>query len=216
MESSVSQSTNAWNEIFKHQGKVFTEPHEDMPDIVQLLKDRGASIILDLGSGTGRHIVYLARNGFSVFGLDDSPEGIRATRQWLVEEGLDADLQLQSMTERLPYEDSFFDAVVSVQVIHHADVATIRRVVEEVRRVLKGGGFLFVTVPKLKDQGERFEQVESNTSIPLDGPERGLPHHYFTPEELREVFGGFDVAGIYLDRANHYCLSGFKRKVVRG
>ena len=119
---------------------MFTEPHEDMPGIVQLLKDRGASTILDLGSGTGRHIVYLARNGLSVFGLDNSPEGIEATRQWLVEEGLDAGLRLQNMTERLPYGDSFFDAVISVQVIHHADIATIRRVVEEVRRVLKQGG----------------------------------------------------------------------------
>lgn len=81
----MSQSTNAWDEIFKQRGMVFTEPHEDMPGIVQLLKDRGASTILDLGSGTGRHIVYLARNGFSLFGLDNSSEGIEVTRQWLAQ-----------------------------------------------------------------------------------------------------------------------------------
>ena len=207
----MSQSTNAWNEIFKQRGKVFTEPHEDMPDIIQLLKDRGASTILDLGSGTGRHIIYLARNGFSVFGLDNSPVGIEATRQWLANEGLAADLQLQNMTEELPYRDAFFDAVISVQVIHHADVATIIKVIQEITRVLKKGGFLFVTVPKLKNQGEKFEQVEPNTFIPLDGPERGLPHHHFTPEELREVFGDFDIVDIHLDTVNHYCLSAFKR-----
>lgn len=192
----MSQSTNAWNEIFTQQGRVFTEPHEDMPRIAQLLKDRGASAVLDLGSGTGRHVVYLAKNGFSVCGLDHSPEGIRVTRQWLADEGLKAELRLQSMTEKLPYEDAFFDAVVSVQVIHHADIATIRGIVEEVSRVLKSGGFLFVTVPKLRNQGEAFEQVEPNTYIPLDGPERGLAHHYFTPEELREVFGDYDIEGI--------------------
>jgi cyclopropane fatty-acyl-phospholipid synthase-like methyltransferase len=90
----VARSTNAWNEIFKRQGRVFTEPHEDMPGIVQLLKGRGASPVLDLGSGTGRHTVYLARHGFSVFGLDNSPEGINVTRQWLADEGLATDLQL--------------------------------------------------------------------------------------------------------------------------
>jgi cyclopropane fatty-acyl-phospholipid synthase-like methyltransferase len=135
----VSQSTNAWNEIFAQQGRVFTEPHEDMPRIIQLLKDRGASTVLDLGSGTGRHVVYLAKHGFSVFGLDNSPEGMKATRQWLADEGLTAELRLQSMTERFPYEDAFFDAVVSMQVIHHADMATIRGIVEEVSRVLKRG-----------------------------------------------------------------------------
>lgn len=207
----MPQSTDPWNEIFKQGGRVFTEPHEDMPRIVQLLKSRGGYTILDLGSGTGRHIVYLARNGFSVFGLDNSPEGIQATRQWLMEENLDADLRLQNMTEKLPYEDSFFDAVVSVQVIHHADMATIRRIVQEIGRVLKLGGFLFFTVPKLKNQGGKFEQIEPNTFIPLDGREKGLPHHYFTPEELQEVFGAFDVADIHLDKVNHYCLSAFKQ-----
>jgi SAM-dependent methyltransferase len=207
----MSQSTSAWDEIFRQQGRVFTEPHPAMPGIARLLKGRGASTILDLGSGTGRHVVTLARHGFAVSGIDASPEGIRSTRQWLAEEGLEAELHLGSMTERLPYGDATFDAVLSVQVIHHAELATIRKVVQEVRRVLKGGGFLFVTVPKLRNQGARFEQVEPNTFIPLDGPERGLPHHYFTPAELRAVFGDFDIIGVHLDTVHHYCLSAFKR-----
>ena len=206
----MSQSTNAWNELYKQRGRVFTEPHEDMPGIVKLLIDRGVSTILDLGSGTGRHVVYLARSGFSVCGLDNSPEGIHITRQWLVDEGLDARLQLQSMTEKLPYEDAFFDAVISVQVVHHAHRETIRDAVQEITRVLKRGGFLFITVPKLRNQGTRFRQLEPNTFVPLDGPERGLPHHYFTPDELREVFEGYNVIDIHLDTVNHYCLSAFK------
>lgn len=207
----MSQSTNAWDEIFAREGRVFLEPHEDGPKIVQILQNRGASTVLDLGCGTGRHVVYLARSGFSVFGLDNSSAGIEATRRWLADEGLGADLQLQSMTERLPYEDGFFDAVVSVQVVHHADRATIGRIVAEISRVLKKGGFLFVTVPKLRNQGETFEQLEPNTFVPLDGPEKGLPHHYFTPEELQKVFEGYDVADIHLDAWEHYCLSAFKR-----
>jgi 2-polyprenyl-3-methyl-5-hydroxy-6-metoxy-1,4-benzoquinol methylase len=212
----VPGSTNAWNEIFRQQGRVFTEPHEDIRSIVQLLKDRGAKTILDLGSGTGRHVVYLARSGFSVSGLDNSREGLHITRCWLADEGLDADLQMQSMTEKLPYRDDFFDAVISVQVIHHAEIATIKRIVAELRRALKPGGFLFVSVPKLRNQARAFEQIEPNTFIPLDGPEKGLPHHYFTPEELREVFGGFDIADIHLDTVSHYCLSAFNRKAATG
>ncbi len=209
-EPSMSQSTNAWDGIFAQQGRVFAGPHEDMPGIIHLLKDRGASTVLDLGSGSGRHVVYLARHGFAVFGLDNSPQGIKATRQWLADEGLTAELRLQSMANGFPYEDGFFDAVVCVQVIHHADMATIRGIVKEVSRVLKRGGFLFVTVPQLRNQGETFEQLEPNTYIPLDGPERGLPHHYFTPDELREVFGGYDIIDVHLDAWDHYCLSAFK------
>jgi 2-polyprenyl-3-methyl-5-hydroxy-6-metoxy-1,4-benzoquinol methylase len=213
----VSPSTDAWNEIFKQQGKVFRGPHEDMPRVARLLRERGGSTILDLGCGTGRHVVYLARSGFSVSGLDSSPEGIRLTREWLEEEGLDADLRLQSMSEKLPFEDGFLDAVISVQVIHHADIATIRSIVQEIARVLKPGGLLFVTVPQLKAGrpcawwGTSFERVELHTFLPLDGPEQGLLHHYFTPQELQEEFSGFDIAEMHVDSVDHHCLLGFKR-----
>jgi SAM-dependent methyltransferase len=207
----MSARSQAWNEIFKRRGRVFVEPHEDMPRVVERLKKAGATHALDLGCGTGRHVVYLAKSGFSVFGLDHSPEAIRASRQWLADEKLDADVRVQDFAEPLPFEDRFFDAIISVQVIHHADKATILKVVQEVTRVLKPGGFLFVTVPKLQNQARQYEQMEENTFVPLDGPEKGLPHHYFTPQELREVFVEFDIEDIRIDRVKHYCLSASKR-----
>jgi len=207
----MGEPTRAWDEIFKRQGKVFTEPHADVPGIVQLLKRGGADTVLDLGSGSGRHTVYLARHGFSVYGLDNSAAGIDITRQWLAEEDLAAELQLQNMMEKLPYPDAFFDAVISIQVIHHARLATIRGIVGEIRRVLKRGGFVFVTVPALRNQAGSFEEIEPRTFVPLDGPEKGLPHHIFTLEELRQLFGAFDVTGVHLDATDHHCLSAFKR-----
>lgn len=207
----MPHSINPWDAVFAEQGRVFDEPHEDVPPMALMLKDQGASTVLDLGCGTGRHVVYLARCGFSVFGLDRSAEGIAAARRWLADEGLEADLCVQSMTKRFPYADGCFDAVVSVQVIHHADIATIRGIVAEISRVLKQGGFLFVTVPRMRDQGKTFEHLEHHTWVPLDGLEKGLPHHYFTPEELRELFRDYDVSNIHLDRWEHYCLSAVKR-----
>jgi len=212
MSEKPDRPRNPWDHIFARQGRVFTEPHEDMPEIIRRLKERGAVTVLDLGCGTGRHVVLLAGRGFSVFGLDASPEGIGEARRWLAEEGLAADLRVQSMAEKLPYDDSSIDAVVSVQALHHADAATIRKTVGEISRILKKGGFLFVTVPKLRNQGRAFEELEPNTCLPLNGPEKGLPHHYFSPEELREVFGEYDIEDIHLDARNHYCLTAFKKE----
>jgi SAM-dependent methyltransferase len=97
---------------------VFSEPHENMPGLVRLLRERRAQTVVDLGCGLGRHTAHLARHEFAGHGLDSSPRGIELTRQWLA--GLQARLTRRSMTERLPYEDAAFDAVVSTQVIHHA------------------------------------------------------------------------------------------------
>jgi protein-S-isoprenylcysteine O-methyltransferase Ste14 len=108
-----------------------------------------------------------------------------------------------------------------VQVIHHADIATIRQIIQEITRVLKPGGLLFVTVPRLDEGGPHawwgtdFEQVEPHTFLPLDGPERGLLHHYFTPEELHRVFGGFDITDMHVDSVDHHCVLGFKHQTMK-
>jgi len=207
----MKTTTKSWDAIFRRQGHVFTEPHWDIPQIGQRLKDKGLARVLDLGCGTGRHVVYLARHGFSVYGLDNSPRAVEMTAEWLARENLCANLQVQEMTETFPYKDRFFDAILSIQVIHHADIASIRQIVGEMERVLKPGGFLFVTVPKQRNQGKRFRQIEPNTFIPLDGDEKGLPHHYFTPQELHECFAHFEIADIHLDPIDHYCLSAYRR-----
>ena len=197
--------TNAWNTIFKTQGKVFLEPHADMPVLVQQLQNEGAKTVLDLGSGSGRHVIYLAQQGFSVYGLDNAPEGLDMTRDWLAAAGLTAILCQQNMTDPLPYASEFFDAVISVQVIHHADIATIKHIIGEIERVLKPGGLLFVTVP-VTNHHQNVVELEPGTFLPLDGWEAGLAHHYFTPEELRQVCVAFAILDIHGDGVNHTCL----------
>jgi len=83
-----------WNEAFKKQGRIFTEVQEDIPSVSELLKKRDAKRILDLGFGSGRHVVYLAGEGFDVHGIDISREGLRITRSWLEEKNLKASLKI--------------------------------------------------------------------------------------------------------------------------
>lgn len=202
---------NVWDDIFRREGRVFARPHEDMPDLARLLRGRGARTLLDVGSGSGRHVVYFARHGLAVRGVDRAPEGLRLTRQWLAAEGLTAGLCRQDLLDGLPYRDASFDALIAIQVIHHAPLAAIRRLVADLARVLKPGGVAFVTVPADRDGRTPYEQIEPGTFVPLGGLEAGLPHHYFTPAELREEFRQFAIADIHLDAVNHYCLLASKR-----
>jgi SAM-dependent methyltransferase len=123
-----------WDKIFKQYGRVFTEPHEDIPKIVKLFKKKGVKRVLDLGCGSGRHLVYLARHGFEVYGIDISETGIKLSKEWLKEENLKANLKIGDIYKKLPYSNNFFDAIISVQVLHHNRIEKIRKAIKEIER----------------------------------------------------------------------------------
>jgi SAM-dependent methyltransferase len=201
-----------WEKIFEEKGYVFVDPHPDMSRLVTIFQERGVKKVLDLGCGTGRHLVYLARTGFEVSGFDSSMTALELTEKWLKEEKLDAEICLSKMEEPFPYSDNSFDAVISIQVIHHNLIKDILTTVREIERVLKIGGYLFFTVPHLGPKPENpdddwnLNQVEEGTFIPQSGPESGIPHHYFTEDELLETFRNFKILEIYIDDTNHRCV----------
>ena len=40
---------------------------------------------------------------------------------------------------------------------------------------------------------EEYAEIEPNTFVPLEGPEKGLPHHIFSEQEYGEVFRAFNI-----------------------
>ena len=201
-----------WDEIFKEKGYLFVDPHQDMFRLSTIFRDNGVQRILDLGCGTGRHLAYFSRAGFAVTGIDSSKTALDLAMKWLQEEKLGADMHLGRMEEPFPYPDGHFGAVISVQVIHHNLLQDILTTISEIERVLKKGGYLFITVPILGPKPENPEsdwqlhQVEDGTFIPRSGPESGIPHHFFTEEKLLEVFRNFKVLEMYIDDTNHRCV----------
>lgn len=200
-----------WDKIFRKYGKVFNQIQEDIPKIVKLFKERGAKKILDLGCGTGRHTVYLAKKGFRVYGIDNSPAGIRINKDWLKKEKLKANLKIGDIYKKLPYKDKFFDVVISIQVIHHAKIRTIRKAIKEIERVLKPNGLIFITIRKKKQMRGRakYKMIASRACIPVEGEEKGLIHYLFNKELLRKEFRDFKIYNIWIDfKKIHYCLFG--------
>lgn len=206
-----------WEKIFKDKGYVFIDPHPDISRLAKLFHDNGVKNILDLGCGTGRHIVYLSRDGFEVSGFDSSKTALELTEKWLKEEKLDADIRFSKMEEPFPYPEDFFDAVISIQVIHHNLMRDILTTIKEVERVLKLGGYLFITVPIHGPKPENPEddwnlhQVEDGTFIPQSGPESGIPHHYFTENELHAMLKNFEILEMYMDNTNHRCVLAIRK-----
>lgn len=193
MNGPFALDAQPWDEIFRRDGRVFDAPAPVVLHVAEILQAHGCRRIVDLGCGSGRHTVFLAQRGFGLLGVDNSPMGLGLTRGWLKHEGLTAGLVQADMRRPLPLCAGGFDGLLSTQVIHHAQLDTVRATAREISRILRPGGVLFVSVPGELDPDETFVQIEPATFVPTSGPEKGLPHHIFTPEELRSIFPDFSV-----------------------
>jgi SAM-dependent methyltransferase len=178
----------------------YQEPHEKVRALSREMRKRGMKRVLDLGCGAGRHTVYLAQEGFEVYTLDISPDAVELTAQRLMGEGLQANLQQADMSA-LPYPDGFFDGIVSVSVLHHNTIANIRTAMGEIKRVLRPGGLFFATECAKGDYQEgRGEQIEDGTYLaPEDADQPGIPHHFFSEDEVRALLHGFRVVELERD-----------------
>lgn len=98
---------------------------------------RAGSRVLEVGVGTGRIALPLARNGYRYTGVDLSAEMMRVLR---AKPGGRRLALLRADVARLPFADRVFDAVVAVHIFHL--IGEWPAAMDEVRRVLRPGGLL--------------------------------------------------------------------------
>ncbi len=101
------------------------------------------SKILEGGCGTGKFVNSLNNFGFDAYGIDFAADTIKQVKKLLP--GLK--LQAGDVT-KLPYDSSYFDGYWSLGVIEHS-YGGFKQIIEEAGRVLKPGGYLFVSFPNL-------------------------------------------------------------------
>ena len=99
--------------------------------------------VLDGGCGLGDKVYALRRAGFDAVGLDFAPETVRAVHAAVPEMPI-----VCGDVRRLPFGDGSFDGYWSLGVIEHF-FGGYGDIQEEIRRVLRPGGTLFLTFPSL-------------------------------------------------------------------
>jgi SAM-dependent methyltransferase len=115
-----------------------------------LLEIGPADRVIDLGCGTGRHVLALSTGPGNILGADLSRRDLRIGRYLLEIMRRRGEVRsrvhwLQSAGERLPFVDSAFDRVICTETLEHVDDDML--LARELVRVLKPGGILAVSVP---------------------------------------------------------------------
>ena len=168
----------------------------------QLLKGRfiPGMRVLDAGCGTGRNLIYFFRNGYQVFGVDQSTDAISETRSLAAELAphLPADnfrvepveqMSWKSAsrtaindpppnaggTDRADSDEDGFDVVLSSAVLHFArDEEHWQAMVNEMWRVLRPSGIFFARLASTIGMEHQVRLIEGRRYHLPDGSDRFL------------------------------------------
>jgi ubiquinone/menaquinone biosynthesis C-methylase UbiE len=119
------------------------------------------SVILDLGCGGGKTISRLARRAGQgkVYGLDQSADMVDYARQ--INRNLIAKNRVeivQATVEKTGFRDEFFDLVTAVETYYFWPI--LAEAFQEIKRVLKKGGYLLIINEMIKDGTYEVENAE--------------------------------------------------------
>jgi SAM-dependent methyltransferase len=139
-------------------------------DYGRLGVERGERL-LDLGCGGGRHAFHAVRLGARVIALDAQADELCQVRDTIGamldagEIGVDDEAgAVQGNALRLPFADASFDRVIAAEVLEHIpdDAAAMA----ELTRVLRPGGTMAVTVPRLGPEAVNWALSNEYHNVP--------------------------------------------------
>jgi len=157
------------------------------------------SKVLDLGCGTGRHSIFFAQKGLEVVALDLSEIPIRILADRIKGKSYGKKIKLVTTSAgKIPCSNDYFDIVASIAVLHHGTIKQIKSWFKEVKRVLKKGGYLLISVLSKNDfRYNSGREIEKGTKINIKNtfdPES--LHHFFSQKEITNILRGYKIISI--------------------
>lgn len=119
--------------------------------LVDLLRERVPDLalsgarVLDVGCGDAGVLIALAEAGADASGVEPFEPSVARGRVRAEEHGVQVELR-QGVGESLPFPDGHFDLVILDNVLEH--VEDRERTLDEITRVLRPGGILYLVTPK--------------------------------------------------------------------
>ncbi|MBM7700750.1 class I SAM-dependent methyltransferase [Kurthia huakuii] len=186
-----------WEDIFQSKpwGKY---PSEDLIRFIARnfynVENRSNIKILEVGSGTGSNIWYLANEGFSVYGIEGSKTGVQITQERLMQDKNIDEKKTKVFVgdmEKLPFEEGYFDAVIDIEAISTNNWKDSLEILAEIERVLKPNGKFYSRHFAEDSQGDKAgELVDRHMFVSTEGVLANIgPTRFATKQDVFELYG---------------------------
>ena len=202
---------NVWENEYKNPKLVSLskEPIASIKDFVRYLRKNfdynfSSIKILDLGCGNAKNSLYIKEQGFDneIVGIDISETALKYAKD-LVGQG---NFIKQSIGESLKFPDSYFDIVLDVTSSNSLFESERIIYLNEIQRVLKSDGYLFVRALCKDGDTNAKKLLKSNPGVEKDTykmPEIGLIERVFSKEDIISIYSNIGEL-LYLNKETHY------------
>jgi len=146
--------------------------------------------ILDAGCGEGRNLIYFVRNDYQVWGLDKNEDAVQMLKYVVksINKSYPLERFVAGNVEKMPYQDRYFDAIISSAVLHFAENKDhFLSMIGELSRVLKPGGILFARMTTDVGIKELIQHAGEGKYFLPDGSVRFL----LNKNQLKEIMVKF-------------------------
>jgi len=190
-QNKLNQQSNYWESNFCSKPKMFgSDPSTAAINALKKFKDENIDEIIELGAGLGRDTIFFAENKIKVEALDYSQTAIKIIKKKAKDNNF---LKLISTKHfdvrgRLPYKDNSVKGVFSHMLYCMALTnAEIKKLNNELLRILKPGGINIYTVRNISD-GDYMK----GTYIGEDMYENdGFIINFFSEKKVNSLLEGF-------------------------
>ncbi len=206
-----------WDNIYKNYqktGKKWATIEGNIHELFPLfLKDNHFPIksALDIGCGEGKYLYFLQKAGFKLAGIDSSRTAVAMTKKLI---GLDADIKNANMFfYKIPKNK--YDLILSTSTIHHGTKKQISNLINAISGCLMVEGSVFITIlnagsRKNLETFRSHKKIAPGTYAPQSGPEKGLPHSFYTKKQAFQLFSKFKDVKITADKYGKWLIRASK------
>jgi ubiquinone/menaquinone biosynthesis C-methylase UbiE len=143
--------------------------------------------VVEFGCGTGNYVIWFAKLGYEIMGIDISQNAIEIARKSASTTSVNCKFMVADVTRDIPKIDDMFDFAYDWELLHHIFPEDRDKYVGNVFRLLKSGGkYLSVC---FSEDSPQFNGVGKYRKTPL-----GTTLYFSSEMELKKLFGGrFDI-----------------------
>jgi len=181
MRKNLETVVKTYNKIAKKYSKITFDKINQyhLNKFISMLPKKAK--ILDAGCGPGRDVQYFKDYGFDVVGIDVAEKMIKEAKKNVK----GAKFKQMDMA-KTKFKDKTFDGIWTSGSIIHEEKCDIYKILEELKRILKDKGILYISVKE--GQGSEIKKEETYNNEPR-------PFSYYTFTEIEEEIrrAGFQI-----------------------